>query len=75
MNKSKRIKELERELNEYKTISIGLDIDNNVGTTISIMQIMPNHLYCLYSQILPLGSERAIRLDELIKSKLMEAKK
>lgn len=69
MNKRKRIKELEKELNEYKSISIGLDIGNNDGTAISIMQIMPDHLYCLYNQIFPCNSEKAIRLDELIKSK------
>lgn len=57
------------ELEQYKTISIGIDFTDKDRNAIAIMQIFPDHLYQIYGKTFSHNDEVSIQLKELIEQK------
>ena len=67
-----KIEEHKQDLNEleqYKTISIGIDFTDKERNGIVIMQVFKDHLYQLYGKTFSQNDEVSIQLKELIEQK------
>lgn len=64
-----KIAKLENELEEYKSINIGIDIGQMDNTAVVIMQVYNDEIYQLYGRTFKSDSEVSIILKEIVEDK------
>jgi|LGVF01.2.fsa_nt_gb hypothetical protein len=64
-----KLDRIKGELEQYKTISIGIDFTSKERNAIVIVQVFKDHLYQLYGKTFSHNEEVSIQLKDLIEQK------